>query len=78
MEIVSDTLSTSNPFVRNPADRRREVFASVASSSAIEGIFAPFRKTAKAGKSEASKIGRKCAEKLKKSAARRAPSARSR
>jgi hypothetical protein len=44
---VSKTLADSNPFVRDAADRRREVLASVASSSAIEGIRAPFRKAPK-------------------------------
>ena len=36
-------LSTTNPYLRDPAVRERMVFRSVASSSAVEGIHAPFR-----------------------------------
>jgi len=36
-------LSTSNPYLRNSELRESMVFKSVASSSAIEGIRAPFR-----------------------------------
>jgi hypothetical protein len=36
-------LSSANPYLRDPIERDRAVFRSVASSSAIEGIRAPFR-----------------------------------
>jgi Fic family protein len=36
-------LSASNPHLRDPVERERAVLQSVASSSAIEGIHAPFR-----------------------------------
>ena len=41
---VKSKLSASNPYLRNPAKRARAVLKSVASSSAIEGIHAPFKK----------------------------------
>lgn len=40
---MGEKLSTANPYLRDPAERKRSVFRSVASSSAIEGIHAPFR-----------------------------------
>jgi len=36
-------LIDTNPYLRDPVQRERSVFKSVASSSAIEGIRAPFR-----------------------------------
>ncbi|MGP1666757.1 MAG: hypothetical protein ACTS5I_12755 [Rhodanobacter sp.] len=36
----------TNPYLRDPVQRERSVFKSVASSSAIEGIRAPFRESA--------------------------------
>ena len=39
-------LPAANPFLRDPEARERMVFKSVASSSAIEGIQAPFRNLA--------------------------------
>jgi Fic family protein len=36
-------LSAANPYLRDPLQRERTVLKSVASSSAIEGIHAPFR-----------------------------------
>ena len=52
---MGEKLSTANPYLRDPAERKRSVFRSVASSSAIEGIRAPFRQLtrnpAKDGKS---------------------------
>jgi Fic family protein len=36
-------LSAANPYLRDPAQRERTLLKSVASSSAIEGIHAPFR-----------------------------------
>jgi len=41
---VSKKLSDVNPYLRDPALRDRLVFKSVASSSAIEGISAPFKR----------------------------------
>lgn len=41
------TLILSNPYLRDPEARKRAIFISVASSSAIEGIRAPFRKEAR-------------------------------
>jgi hypothetical protein len=43
---MSPKLSAANPYLRDPVARRRSVFASVASSSAIEGIHAPFKQAA--------------------------------
>ncbi|MDQ7011445.1 MAG: hypothetical protein Q9M29_06450 [Mariprofundaceae bacterium] len=40
-------LSTSNPYMHDRAQRDAMVFRSVASSSAIEGIRAPFRQKAR-------------------------------
>jgi hypothetical protein len=45
---MSRKLSAANPYLRDPAVRKRAIFQSVASSSAIEGIHAPFRKMAAA------------------------------
>ena len=36
-------LINTNPYLRDPVQRERSVFKSVSSSSAIEGIRAPFR-----------------------------------
>lgn len=38
-------LLNTNPYLLDPVQRERSVFKSVASSSAIEGIRAPFRDT---------------------------------
>ena len=40
---MNKKLSTANPYLRDPVQRERAVLQSVASSSAIEGIHAPFR-----------------------------------
>ncbi len=40
---VGSKLPAINPYLRDPVVRKRMVFTSVASSSAIEGIRAPFR-----------------------------------
>ncbi|MHB1590812.1 MAG: hypothetical protein ACYCTW_04665 [Sulfuricella sp.] len=40
---MSSKLSTVNPYLRDPVLRQRSVLKSVATSSAIEGIFAPFK-----------------------------------
>jgi len=45
---MGSKLSTANPYLRDPAVRQGSVYQSVASSSAIEGIRAPFRKTSDA------------------------------
>lgn len=39
-------LSVANRYLRNPATRQRAVIRSVATSSAIEGIRAPFKRKA--------------------------------
>jgi Fic family protein len=44
---MSSRLSESNPYLRNAAARKRSVLKSVASSSAIEGIRAPFKQGTK-------------------------------
>lgn len=43
---MSSKLSAANPYLRDPVMRRRMVLTSVASSSAIEGIHAPFKHAA--------------------------------
>ena len=56
---MSTKLSTANPYLRDPVLREGMVFRSVASSSAIEGIHAPFRRMARtAGTSESASAGR--------------------
>jgi hypothetical protein len=40
---MSSKLSSANTYMRDPAVRRTSVLRSVATSSAIEGIRAPFR-----------------------------------
>jgi hypothetical protein len=40
---MSSKLSSANPYLRDPAVRQSTVFTSVSTSSAIEGIHAPFR-----------------------------------
>jgi hypothetical protein len=40
---MSRKLINTNPWLRDPVQRERSVLKSVASSSAIEGIRAPFR-----------------------------------
>jgi Fic family protein len=47
---MSSKLSATNPYLRDPVLRRRNVLRSVASSSAIEGIHAPFKQLARAAK----------------------------
>lgn len=44
---MNPKLSVANPYLRDPVRRARMVLKSVASSSAIEGIRAPFRKMAR-------------------------------
>jgi hypothetical protein len=40
---MSSKLSTANPYLRDPLVRQRTVLTSVSTSSAIEGIHAPFK-----------------------------------
>ena len=40
---MSPKLSTANPYLRDPVVRQRSVLTSVSTSSAIEGIRAPFK-----------------------------------
>ena len=51
IHFMSSKLAKTNPYLRDPVTRERIVLKSVASSSAIEGIRAPFRKTAAKAKS---------------------------
>jgi len=52
-------LAKTNPYLRDPLVRERTVLKSVASSSAIEGIRAPFRKTASKTKSSSTAVRNK-------------------
>ena len=52
---MGSKLSAANPYLRDPAVRQGSVYQSVASSSAIEGIRAPFRKTPGAKRTARSK-----------------------
>ena len=45
---MSKKLSATNPYMHDAVQRERSVLQSVASSSAIEGIHAPFRRQAAA------------------------------
>lgn len=57
---MSMRLSVTNPHLRNPATRTRSVLRSVATSSAIEGIRAPFvKKASKASGKSAVTLKRK-------------------
>lgn len=47
---MSSKLSVANPYLRDPVRCARMVLKSVASSSAIEGIRAPFRKMARSAR----------------------------
>ena len=46
---MSSKLSSTNRYLRDPAVRERTVLKSVATSSAIEGIRAPFERDARRG-----------------------------
>jgi hypothetical protein len=46
----SKKLTDTNPYLRDPVERARLIFRSVASSSAIEGIHHPFRPASKSQK----------------------------
>ena len=57
---MSSKLSKTNPHLRDPVARERSILKSVASSSAIEGIRAPFKEPSSAqGKSLAKTHKRK-------------------
>ena len=51
-------VSASNPYLRDPEARKRDVLRSVASSSAIEGIRAPFKKGSSIADKSSSKRSR--------------------
>ena len=55
---MASILASSNPHLRDPVLRERAVFRSVASSSAIEGIRAPFKQTVVKGKAPAKAAAR--------------------
>jgi hypothetical protein len=44
---MSSKLSSTNPYLRDPVIRERTILRSVATSSAIEGIHAPFKKASR-------------------------------
>jgi len=46
---MSSKLSSTNRYLRDPAVRERAVVRNVATSSAIEGIRAPFKRDARSG-----------------------------
>jgi hypothetical protein len=46
MRIMAKPITTTNRFLKDPLLREKMVLKSVASSSAIEGIRAPFKKAA--------------------------------
>lgn len=46
---MSSKLSSTNRYLRDPALRERAVVRNVATSSAIEGIRAPFKRDARSG-----------------------------
>ena len=46
---MSSKLSSANRYLRDPAVRERSVLKNVATSSAIEGIRAPFKRDARSG-----------------------------
>jgi hypothetical protein len=46
---MSSKLSSANRYLRDPAVRERTVLRNVATSSAIEGLRAPFKRDARSG-----------------------------
>jgi hypothetical protein len=56
---MSIKLSAANRYLRNPDVREETVARSVATSSAIEGIRAPFGRGAQSGASSKSRLKRK-------------------
>ncbi len=59
MKQVSVKLSIANRYLRNPDVREETVTRSVATSSAIEGIRAPFARSPQTGASSKSRLKRK-------------------
>ena len=59
LRAVGTKLSATNRYLRNPEVRERTVTRSVATSSAIEGIRAPFGRAAKGGASDKIRLKRK-------------------
>mgnify|MGYP000869408686 FL=1 len=55
---MAPSLAKANPHLRDPALRRQGVVRSVATSSAIEGIRAPFKKSADTRKIAAKPVTR--------------------
>ncbi|MBI5899811.1 MAG: hypothetical protein HZB40_11340 [Rhodocyclales bacterium] len=55
---MSSSLALANPYLRDPDLRRRSVLKSVATSSVIEGIRAPFNKATGKRKSPVTAITR--------------------
>jgi uncharacterized 2Fe-2S/4Fe-4S cluster protein (DUF4445 family) len=56
---MSIKLSVANPYLRDPEVREKTVTRSVATSSAIEGIRAPFGRGARTGASSKVRLKRK-------------------
>jgi len=59
LRAVGTKLSATNRYLRNPEVRERTVTRSVATSSAIEGIRAPFGRGAQTGASSRVRLKRK-------------------
>lgn len=59
---MSKKLSDSNPYLRDPEVRKKSLWVSVKSSSAIEGIHHPFAKDAPLTVSHFSSTGRAVAK----------------
>lgn len=55
---MSTSLASANPHLRDPDSRRRSVLKSVATSSAIEGIRAPFAKAVAKRKADSKAVTR--------------------
>jgi hypothetical protein len=51
----SKKLTDTNPYLRDPVERARDILRSVAGSSAIEGIHHPFKKLLKESGNRAAK-----------------------
>jgi hypothetical protein len=58
---MGSKLTDTNPYLRDPVQRARDVFRSVAGSSAIEGIHHPF-KTPAGKSSKRAKTARRSAK----------------
>jgi hypothetical protein len=71
---MSTKLSDSNPHLRDRSVRQRSVLVSVATSSAIEGIHAPFKKDALVIKRDVTKATRTGVTKTRSTGVTRAKS----